>query len=150
MSECKLGERVPGSHQGGLCVHQINADSGLVPVLTLGPLTKVPEHTMANHHPPQVHRPPGVFQEGFQHGVELGTRPPKVSQAGLRELGRAGSQGVTVVGCVVFTRPVQFHVWLCGGGFNTGKTAPACRLHMSQALRRDNGSRPSSPRPEVM
>lgn len=37
--------QAPSSHHGGTNVHQVNTDSGLVPVLSVGPFIKLSEHT---------------------------------------------------------------------------------------------------------
>lgn len=42
-----------------------------MPVLSLVPLTHIPEHTLASHHLPQAHGPLTVFQERFKHGLVL-------------------------------------------------------------------------------
>lgn len=53
-----MWHRVPGSDQGGASgIYQVNIVSGLVPVLSLGLLTKVSEYTKASHCPPWPHRP---------------------------------------------------------------------------------------------
>lgn len=60
----ELGEAVSQNHQDGVSsVHQINVDSGLVPVLRLGPLAKVSEHIEASCCLPGDHQTPRVVQE---------------------------------------------------------------------------------------
>lgn len=55
---------VPGSHLGEASdVHQGNADSGFIPMLSLKPLTIVPEHTEASHHTSPAFRLSRFIQE---------------------------------------------------------------------------------------
>lgn len=70
----------------------------------------------------------------------------KVLSVLLCALDAVGSQRVTRVELAEFTRLMQF---LCGGGPNTGKMVPACRLYRKQVPHKDNGSFSYSPHPEV-
>lgn len=52
------GAGVPGSHWGKVSIlHQANADTGLVPLLSLWSHTKVSDHTKASHCPVQLTDP---------------------------------------------------------------------------------------------
>lgn len=60
-------EQGPGESQGKVNgFYLTSADSGLVPVVSLGPLAKVSDHNEANRHLPQGHRHLEFVQEKLQ------------------------------------------------------------------------------------
>lgn len=132
--------------------------------------TKCPGNTEVSHHLPQPTDPRELFKKDciMSQGWLLATesapvgrllleKPPAMYREGLTAQARrvlpvmpcklcgACSQGVTKVGHMEFTRPMWSQTWSCGGGFNIGKMAPSCELHMMCATHRNNGGCSSSP-----
>lgn len=119
--------------------------------MSLGPLIRVSEHSKGTRYPPGSHRPPPVVQERLQCGLGLvahhrrclsGCKPMPALCCrrnllwhggwGLRQCCRvwAGqSPRHHWGGATEFTRSMQFQIWPCEGGLNTGKLVSPCRLH---------------------
>lgn len=64
-------------------------------------------------------KPPTLCKMGL--AAQMLRVPPEMPH----EPGKAGSQGVTRVVCVEFTRPMWSQIWLCAGWLNTENMVPA-------------------------
>lgn len=104
-------------------VHQVNAASGLAPVLSLWHSTEGSGRNKASRH-----------LLAAQEAKLL--KEPQAASG----LGGAGSRGVTRVEPVEFTRLVQVQFRRRGGGLDTGKMAFVRRLHGRRAHHRVPGA----------
>lgn len=107
--------QAPSSHHRGTNVHQVNTDSGLVPMLSVGPFIKLSEHT-------EVLRLPRVVQERLQHGLELVAHHRKclrqwhVTHGWMSAAERAFCDEQCSAGCLALKVPLAVLCKLGGAG----------------------------------